>query len=248
MRGSTLLLNYAHLKLLLGVFVAGLLVVTAYLVLGGATRRMQDRRDRASPDHLRQATGLLLPWDPRQALHDLSSLYRGTSEYTALGGGMYHSRGTIQSRIDTRHAWLAYAVNSQQGSGRVEVRTSDHALVIEVVGRAARIAAVAVDGRPMGSVHIGASSEILDSSGERLGLVSGGSPAATHRAVNYKDVELNGRLVAQFNTNLLRPLQRPGRPPAAFVVHVAELSDSEGWWLLALLALELYHDRNRLWP
>jgi hypothetical protein len=232
--------------LVLGLFMLGLFVLVGYLTVGGgASSRMQSRREEVSPRFLRETVPRLLPWEPSRALADLSSLCRGRAEMSALGGGMHHSRGTMQSRSHPGDAWLAYTVNAQRGYGVAVLRTSASELSVEVKGGVERFAVVTVDGQPLGTVRTD-SSEILDPSGRPLGRVARGELITTYGMTNYRDVELNGRRVAEINGNLLHPGQRLGSPPPAFRIQAPDLSPDEERWLLALLALELYTDRNRL--
>lgn len=59
-------------------------------------------------------------------------------------------------------------------------------------------------------------------------------------------MSLADQSLAQINSNVLHPGQRLGPLPPAFIRQAPDPSSDEVRWLLALLALELYQDRNRL--
>ncbi len=234
----------APLAVLWVVFMA-VVALAIYLMLGGAGKRMRRVREEISPRFLRGTVSSLLPWSPQHGLADLSSLCRGQAEMSALGGTTYHARGTMQSQSQSAMAWLAYTVNIRRRQGTVILHTSANELVAEVDTERDRTATVRVDGRPFGTVRM-RTGEMADLLGRPVGRLSRGKAVTIYGMTNYRDVELNGRRVAEINGNLLHLGQRLGPSPPAFRLHDADLSCEEVWWLLALLALELYFDRNRL--
>lgn len=239
----TSLLRMLGCLLALGVF-----GVVVYLLLGWAHQRMQRLHDQVSPRFLRETVPLLLPWEPSVGLGDLSSLCRGRAEMSGWRR-MYHARGTMQSCADRNQAWLAYTVNQRGRQGEVHLCTSKEQFLLEIRSDSStwadRYASVTVNGGWLGRISL-ASREMQDALGRSLGRVTGGSLVTTYGTTNYRDVSLAGQSLAQINSNLLHPGQRLGPLPPAFLLEVPDVSPEEARWLLALLALELYQDRNRL--
>jgi hypothetical protein len=225
--------------------VLGLFVFTVYMLFGGADKLRGRLRDDTSQRFLHEKIPALLPWNPSQALPDMSSLCVRTGESSGLGGGWSHCRGTVQSLKNSRAAWLAYTVNTRKQEGQVVLHTSRDQMLIEVsrgeLPSGMRLARVEINGRALGSINID-SREFFDEIGRPLGRMTGGRGIIMGGMTNYVAVEMQGRVIAEMNTEMFSRFERLGPMPPAFKLDEPRLSPEEAWWLVALLAVALYRD------
>jgi hypothetical protein len=230
---------------ILTLIVLGLFVFTVYMLFGGGNKLKVKLRDVTSQRFLREKIPNLLPWNPTQALFDMSSLCVRTGESSGLGGGWNHCRGTVQSLNNRREAWLAYTVNTHKQEGNVVMHTSTNKLLVNVsrksLTRNMRYAEITIDGQTLGSMNI-ETRELFDSVGRSLGRIKGGRTIIMQGMTNYVSVEINGREIAQMNTEPYSWFERLGPMPPALRIIDNQLSPDEEWWLVGLMAIALYRD------
>lgn len=237
-------LAFAFLPILLLV-ILGLLVFTVYMLIGGGNKLKIKRRDVTSHSFLQEKTPSLLPWQLPEAIADMSSLCVRTGESSSLGGGWSHSRGTVRSLKNWRKAWLAYTVNTHRRDGTVEMHTSDNKLFITVskerLPRGMRYAEIKLDNSTLGGVNID-NRDLFDNVGRPLGKMTGGHTIIMGGMTNYVTVEIDGREIAQMNTEMFSIFERIGPMPPVFRYIDHPLSTGDEWWLVALLGIGLYRD------
>jgi hypothetical protein len=225
--------------------VLGLFVFTVYMLFGGGNKLRIKRRDETSHRFLQEKTPTLLPWQISRALTDMSSLCDRTGESSSLGGGWSHCRGTVQSLNNQRDAWLVYTVNTQQREGTVDVHTSANKLLVTVSRglkpRGTRYAEIKLDGHTLGGVNID-TKDLYDEIGRPLGKMTGGHKIIMGGMTNFVTVIIEGREIAQMNTEMFSRFERLGPTPPVFRYLDSQLSAEEEWWLVALLAIALYRD------
>jgi hypothetical protein len=225
--------------------VLGLFLFTLYMVFGGGDKLKIKLRDETSQRFLQEKIPTLISWNPTQALFDMSSLCVRTGESSGLGGGWSHCRGTVQSLKNRREAWLAYTVNTHRQEGNVVLHTSTNQILVTVnrkrLSRGMRYAEIIIDGQSLGSMNI-ETRELFDNRGRSLGRTIGGRTIIMQGMTNYVSVEINGREIAQMNTEPFSWFERLGPMPSVFRIKDNQLIPEEEWWLVGLLAIALYRD------
>lgn len=186
-------------------------------------------------DFVSRTVPTLLPWQPG-ALADLAAHWEGTRGGFVIG----EHQGVLKSLSNLDGPGLLACYLSLKGNqGFLLLCTPEHEVRLDIETDGAN---VAVEGQPLGSIHL-REGTIFDSGGRPVGRYHrqrGLSP-------RYGPVELYGRTVAEVNDTLVRGgeflLDGGARPLVRNLT--PDLTPEEENWLLALVALELYHDAIR---
>lgn len=186
----------------------------------------------------------LLPWE-RGALSDLASRWEGGR--SGFITGLY--RGVVKSLGHMDKGRLAFYFVMKWSHGVLLLRTGHKEVRLDFAGG---YADVTVDGRLFGGIQARAGG-LFDVGGQPAGryhrytgmrLKMGSMPLST----NYGAVEIGGRQVARMCDALIwgvGPFAEGSRSRQLIVDLVPDVTEEEENWLLALVALELYHDAVR---
>jgi hypothetical protein len=202
------------------------------------------RAETAAQVHLDRAAPSLSPWTPN-ALADLACQWRGAAG--GLSVGQY--AGQIGSLAHPEITWLAFSLSLKGSRGVLRLRASDRELRLEIGPRGFRIT---VDGQLLGSLReddgliFGSDAQPIGRYHRHRGMRwQMGSRSLSSR---YGAVELRGRRLAEINDALDRSggLLRSGATQRPLLrLAEPELTTEEENWLLALVAVELYHSALR---
>lgn len=195
----------------------------------------------AAAAHAAHSSPALLPWT-RAALADLACQWRGSQG--GLTVGRYEGQVTSISQPQAA-GWLTFYLSLKGRQGVLRLRTSEREVQLAIERE--RLG-VAVNGQALGSLRE-SDGTIPDSGEQPIGCYQRyrglrwtmGSRSLSAR---YGPVELRGRRVAEVSDSLNRgggPFSagEAGRPLIRLCV--ADLTDEEENWLLALVGAELYY-------
>ena len=220
-------------------------------------------------DYFSRTVPTLLPWTSN-SLVDLSCQWQGTRGGFTIGG----YQGVVKSLSNPDGpGLLVYYLSLKGRRGFLRLRTSEpfdpstglragsaplgytrdrqdrREVRLDIEANEAR---VTVEGQPLGSIHL-REGTIFDSGGQPIGRYQryrglrwqvGSAPTSSR----YGPLELYGRTVAEVNDGLVRgggllTGSAAGRPLLRNLA--SDLTPEEETWLLALVALELYHSALR---
>ena len=228
----------------LGVFVLlgfGLVILMILRQSQPYSAQEMGQAEASASDFISRTVPTLRPWQP-SALTELSCQWQGTRGGFTIG----QYQGVVKSLSNPDGpSLLAYHLSLKGSRGFLRLHTSEREVRLDIEANQAH---VTVQGRPLGSIHLHEGT-ILDSGGQPIGryhryrgLRWQVSSAPT--SSRYGPLELHGRTVAEVNDGLVRSggLLTGSAATRPLVRNlVPDLTPGEENWLLALVALELYH-------
>jgi hypothetical protein len=228
------LLLFSAFPAILSLIVIGLFVFTVYMVLGGAGKRYVKLKNKVSPEFLNYSRLFLLRWDKKQALIDISSEIRRTTESSFFGGNWSHAEGTIRSLNDSDNKWLVFTLNLRNGKGKIDLHTSSRRFSLEYEDR---LGTFRVDGKIFGFIN---SDNVLMTTDQlsigRFHSIRTFTPMGLDLVT---PIEIGGRKVAEVNY-LTDFGDRLWKAPALADEMVADISNNEIIWIIAVIAVRLY--------
>lgn len=232
--------------------VGALIVIAFFVFIRLSSKTFTATPEKPGPDFLADAVPTLMSWNPERAFADLAARwvgwYRSISGVGRRSGG--HYQGVVRSLSRPDDGWLAFTIDrTHYWNAVTHLHTSNNHLEItlnyETIGAfnaSGGVGEVRFDGQPLGSIHL-PGGELFDPVGNALGRYArqtSGIQLRTHPIWNR--VEIEGRVVAEINAIWFRLPRTTRRPFPALHNLIFDLTPTEGQWLLALLAIELYYD------